>query len=91
MAKKGGTRCIDALKRSKRTPFQSVLNSSARMANVADAFVLKKGNASLFKDKHILLIDDLLTTGSTIRACAKKLYELKPASITVVVAARVID
>jgi len=91
LAKKSGTVCVSLLKRHKRTPFQSVLKSSQRMANVADAFVLNKIDASVYKDKHLVLVDDLLTTGSTIRAAAKILLELKPASITVVVACRVID
>ncbi|MDR3550547.1 MAG: phosphoribosyltransferase family protein, partial [Candidatus Babeliales bacterium] len=86
LSKKSGTKSVLLLKRSKRTPFQSVLKSSQRVANVADAFVLTASNPLLYKDKHLVLVDDLLTTGATIRACAKVLLELKPASITVVVA-----
>lgn len=91
IAKKSGKIVAPIVKRSKRTPFQSVLKPTQRLANVADAFTLKKIDASLYKDKHLVIVDDLLTTGATIRAVAKVLFELKPASITVVVACRVIS
>jgi len=91
IAKKSGTTVAPIVKRSKRTPFQSVLKPTQRLANVADAFTLKKVDAALYKDKHLVIVDDLLTTGATVRAVAKVLCELKPASITVVVASRVIS
>jgi len=91
IVQKSGGRMAPILKRSKRTTFQAGLKSAERMVNVHDAFVLKKCDVTLYKDKHLVIVDDLLTTGSTVRAAAKLLFELKPASITVVVACRVID
>ena len=90
LSSKGGKKVVHILKRNLRTPFQSGLNPQQRLANVQDAFVLKNINKQDYKDKHLIIIDDLFTTGATIRAVAKKLLELKPASIKVVVASRVI-
>jgi Predicted amidophosphoribosyltransferases len=42
------------------------------------------------KDKHILLVDDLMTTGVTLHEAGKALYAYKPASITAIVVARVV-
>jgi ComF family protein len=42
-----------------------------RWENVEEIFVLK--NPALFKDKHLLLIDDVVTTGATLEACVHAL------------------
>lgn len=42
------------------------------------------------KEKRILLVDDLLTTGSTIKASAKVILKLKPKDIIAAVACRVV-
>jgi len=81
---------IHLLKRVKKTAFQFELASSMRGINVKDAFELNVVDQSLYKDKHILLIDDLMTTGSTIREAAKELLRLKPKTISVAVICRVI-
>lgn len=82
------------LMRSKRTSFQSRLDAEERKQNVGDAFSIHpwhqaKGLA-LIQGKHLLLVDDLCTTGSTLISAAKTLLVLKPASITAVVACRAI-
>jgi competence protein ComFC len=78
------------LKRVKKTAFQSTLVSALRGENLKGAFVLNEKYAQDYFGKHILLIDDLMTTGSTLRAAAKELLKLKPSKITVVVVCRVI-
>ncbi len=78
------------LKRVKKTAFQSTLVSSLRVENLKEAFVLNSAYVQDYKDKHILLIDDLMTTGSTLRSAAKELLKLKPRKITVAVLCRVI-
>jgi competence protein ComFC len=78
------------LKRVKKTAFQSTLVSSLRVENLKEAFILNPGQAKNYAGKHILLVDDLLTTGSTLRSAAKVLLALKPSKITVVVVCRVI-
>lgn len=77
------------LKRTKRTRFQATLSAQERSDNVTKAFALSEKNRQIYKGKNILVIDDLMTTGSTLEAAARVLITLKPASITVLVAARV--
>lgn len=50
---------------------QSGLNRLERIENVKKAFYVK--NSHLLTDKTVLLIDDVITTGSTLNACAKVL------------------
>lgn len=55
------------------TKSQTVLNFQARKLNVSDAFELNpKYN---IKGENILLVDDVVTTGATIEAAAKVLFE----------------
>lgn len=63
----------DVLKRIKDTPHQTGLNKSNRKTNLEDAF--KVVNKDKVKDKIILLIDDIYTTGSTLNECAKTLIK----------------
>jgi len=81
---------IQLLKRVKMTAFQSSLKHEERLPNVHDAFVLTCKNKEQFKGKHLLLVDDLMTTGATLQAAARQLRDLNPASITAVVACRVV-
>ena len=48
-----------------------MLGSTERMVNLDDAFAINKS----LNNQHILLVDDVLTTGSTISNCAKVLIE----------------
>lgn len=54
--------------RSKNTATQTYLNKTQRKANVSDAFIVT--NKSKVKNKNILLVDDVYTTGATINAIA---------------------
>lgn len=76
--------------RRKKTVFQSAVPSAGRVENVKDAFVLDNALAHQYEGKHILLVDDLMTTGATLRAVGKVLLQLKPRKITVAVVCRVI-
>jgi ComF family protein len=59
-----------ALKRVRFTPPQVGLNASDRQRNVADAF---QADCSKVEGKYVLLIDDVCTTGSTLKAAAQAL------------------
>ena len=80
---------IDLLKRVKRTTLQSEVAHFQRPENVKNAFSLSSDKGQKYKNKHILLIDDLMTTGSTLRSATKELLKLKPKSITAAVVCRV--
>lgn len=66
---------------------QTKLSKVARQKNVAGAFTVN-GN---LKDKNLLLIDDILTTGSTINACAKTLRENGAKRITIITLAKTLN
>lgn len=66
-----GVKVIDAVVKIKQTDRQAKLNRKQRMQNLANAFrVVKK---SEIKDKSVLIVDDVTTTGATAEALAFKL------------------
>ncbi len=65
---------IDALSRVKNTVKQATLDRVGREENVRDAFIVTKELHEILSCKHIVLIDDVYTTGSTLRACAAALH-----------------
>lgn len=91
LSQKSGKPVAPLVRRAAKTAFQFKLTAEERAQNVKDVFVLNEHiDGALYKDKHLVLIDDLFTTGSTARGAAKELLKLKPASITLVVACRVV-
>jgi ComF family protein len=85
---------LKLLRRKKRTVFQSKLSSDERQINVKGVFDLsfryKSKDLSFLKDKNILLVDDLCTTGATLKNAARVLLKFKPKSISAAVACRVV-
>ena len=63
------------LYRTRNNESQTKKSLKERIENVKDLFELR--DATLFEDKTILLIDDVLTTGSTLIACCKALSKSK--------------
>jgi ComF family protein len=76
----------NALKKTKDTPLQSKLKREARIKNLYSSFSLK--NSSVARDKSILLVDDLLTTGSTVNECSRTLKNAGARYIEVITLAR---
>ena len=70
-----------ALRRKHFQQSQTTLNRWQRQENVEDTFWLKDG--SLLQDKHVLLIDDICTTGATLVACAHALQDVEGIRISV--------
>ena len=66
--------------RKKNTRTQTRLSTEDRQENIRDAFFLK--DKSEFQNKHVLLIDDVLTTGSTLAGCAEVLESVKGIKIS---------
>jgi competence protein ComFC len=75
-----------ALIRTRDTAPQSNLNKSERLTNVANAFELAR--PEIIKDKDVILIDDVYTTGSTAFEACKTIMTGKPKSLKVLVLAR---
>ncbi len=61
--------------KSVNTKSQTRRNRFERYKNVTDTFLLK--NEHHLIDKHVLLIDDVLTTGATVEACGNLLRNIK--------------
>ena len=72
----------DNLYRAVENPTQTRKSVFERWENVKDIFQLE--NKEIFADKHILLVDDVLTTGSTIEACAHAVLTAENAKVSVV-------
>lgn len=87
VAKKRRIPMVSVLRRSRATSVQAGLTSAGRRANVAGAFALR-GNADV-AGKRFLLIDDVMTTGATVGACAAVLKRAGAKSVTVLTLARV--
>ena len=66
-----GLECEDALVKTRRTASQHELNRYMRSGNLVGAIELRK--TADVKDKRVLLIDDIKTTGSTLNECTKML------------------
>jgi ComF family protein len=65
----------DLLRRSRATPSQTRLTPGERLANVHHAFSLENNAESRIRGQHLILVDDVLTTGATLNACATVLFE----------------
>lgn len=68
------------IKKIKHTDSQTEKSRGQRLANVADSFVLKQGKK--IEGKHILLVDDVITTGATLEAAAQKLLQASQVSLS---------
>jgi ComF family protein len=78
--------CRPLLKRIRYTTTQTALDRSERMENLHNAFRLRK-NADV-RGLRVLLIDDVLTTGSTLSECARVLKRAGARSVHAATAAR---
>lgn len=72
----------NVLIRTRDTPPQTTLNKQARKKNLVEAFSLKT-NSSL-QGKHVIIIDDVYTTGATLAAAKAATLTASPATVTCV-------
>jgi ComF family protein len=78
----------DALIRKKHTPPQTGLSRKQREDNMKGAFAMNPRYKNNIKGKTVLLIDDVLTTGSTVSACAAILLKSGAMRVNVLTLAR---
>ena len=76
----------DVLIRVAATRPQTDLTAAERRANVRHAFALRRPD--LVTGRHVVIVDDILTTGSTASACALRLREAGAAVVGVITVAR---
>ena len=72
---------VDILIRNIHSESQTRKNKIERWLNVKDVFEIK--SSEKLKNKHILLVDDVITTGATIEACAQKLLRIENIKISI--------
>jgi ComF family protein len=82
---------IDLLRRVRSTPSQSGLSASQRRRNVRGAFAVRASRAAGLRAKRVLLIDDVMTTGATVEACARALLAAGAARVDILAVARVVQ
>lgn len=75
------------LKRVRGNSTQTKKNRIDRQVNVANLFELK--NSANYVNKHLLLIDDVLTTGATLEACCNELYKIEGVEVSIITMASV--
>ena len=81
----------EVLRRVRPTLQQIGLSRSQRASNVQGAFKVAADRQSEIQGRRVVLIDDVLTSGATVDACARALLRAKAASVDVLVFARVVD
>ncbi|MDO8478786.1 MAG: ComF family protein [Candidatus Rokubacteria bacterium] len=77
---------VDALLRAVPTQPQTDLDAAARRRNVRDAFAVRR--PELIAGRHVVLVDDVLTTGATAGECARSLYRAGAVAVGVLTVAR---
>ena len=80
-----------ALRRIKATAQQVGLSKTARAENVQGAFQVSRERRAEVVGRRLLLVDDVLTSGATVDACARALLRAGAASVEVLVFARVVE
>jgi len=80
----------DLLERHRATPSQGTMSATGRARNVAGAFRLNPRHADRVKGSRIVVVDDVLTSGATVSACARVLRRGGAAGVDVLTLARVV-
>lgn len=88
-AARGKTFAPLALKRVRKTPSQVGLTPDQRQRNVAGAFAVPASQRPVLANRNVLLVDDVITTGATIEACARVLRRNGAARVDVLALALV--
>src|SRR5277367_5751028 len=81
----------ELLRRVRATEQQVGLSRSQRASNVQGAFEVSADRQSEVQGRRVVLIDDVLTSGATVDACARALLRAKASTVDVLVFARVVD
>ena len=82
---------MTALKRVRATPQQVGLSKAERADNVQGAFRVPAEEKAEVAGRRLVLIDDVLTSGATVDACARALLRAGAAHVDVLVFARVVE
>jgi predicted amidophosphoribosyltransferase len=72
------------------TPSQTGLSPAGRLANGAGAFAVNPARRDRTRGQRVVLIDDVVTTGTTVAPCARRLLHAGIAEVSVLTRARVV-
>ena len=87
VARRAGLQLSTNLRRRRYTLSQAALSESDRRENLKDSFCVKRPEQ--IAGRHVLLVDDVMTTGATLRTAAGVLKDAGAARVSVVTLARV--
>ena len=91
LGKRTGTAVApDILVRRRNTVSQGRMSTAGRWRNVQGAFAVRPRGESRIAGRRVLLIDDVLTTGATLEACARACRRAGAAGVDVLTLARVV-
>ena len=79
---------LPLLRRSRATIAQFDLDRRDRARNVRGAFEVRSAERDHVRDRWVLLVDDVVTTGSTLAACATALYDAGAFGVSAVTVAK---
>lgn len=74
VAARWGIPSLDLLERGRATRTQTRLTPDERLANVRGAFRATDGAPARLRGRHVVLVDDVVTTCATLNACAAALF-----------------
>lgn len=81
---------VHILERHRATAQQVGLTRAARRSNLRGAFRVRADAKTQIAGRHVLLVDDVLTTGATVEACTRTLLRAGAGEVDVVTLARVV-
>ncbi len=87
----GAVLVVDGLQRHRATPSLAGLSHQARLRALSGAIKTNSARADMFKGAHIILVDDVLTTGATSNACISALKRAGAEKVIGACASRVLD
>jgi ComF family protein len=91
LSRRSGIACeLDLLRRTRATPPLRGLGRRERALTVRGVFAVAKEDRPRLKGRHIILVDDVFTSGATAGACARTLRRAGARSVAVLTWARVV-
>lgn len=87
-ARRLGVPANPAIERVRATTAQYRLDRRHRAVNVGGAFAVRRDRSAVVVGRHVLLVDDVVTTGATLSACAEALLAAGAVSVSAITVAR---